>query len=155
MKACTSSSFGVPYGSLWAGIETFAVHHQSTGRGVSGSSEISQSLTSVLGNRVWLGLQPRASDGCSHRRECLTFPHTHILQLLSEKSCGILNRNNAAAEEAFKEPITKESELRHILYLLQSLSVLQTQDWCFHFHGQSPVGRQSPLGHYTPWNKAV
>lgn len=36
----TSSSFGVSYSSLWAGIETFAVHHQSAGRGVSRGPEI-------------------------------------------------------------------------------------------------------------------
>lgn len=79
MKACTSSSFGVPNGSLRAGIDTFAVHHQSAGRGVRGSSEISrQSLTSVLGNRVWLGLQHGASDGCGDGREMFTFSsYTH------------------------------------------------------------------------------
>lgn len=52
--------------------------------------------------------------------------------------------------------VTKATVLRNVLscsYLLQSSSALQTQDWCFHFHGQSPVGKRSPLGHYTHCNK--
>lgn len=39
------------------------------------------------------------------------------------------------------------------LYLLQSLSVLQTLDWRFHFHGQSQVGKRSQLNHYTHCNR--
>lgn len=41
------------------------------------------------------------------------------------------------------------------LYLLQSSSVLQTLDWCFHFHGQSRVGKRSQLSHYTHCNRVV
>lgn len=107
VKACTSSSFGVPYGSLRAGIETLGVHHQSAGRGVGGSSQISrQGLASILGNRVWLGLQCSASDGCSHRRETFNFSHTHTNthQRLPESSSAIPREGNkAAAEDAFKE----------------------------------------------------
>lgn len=87
MKACTSSSFGVPYGSLRAGIETFAVYHQSAGRGVGGSSEISRrSLARVLGNRVWLGLHRSASDSCSHRRETFNFPFRGMAEEFSDSS---------------------------------------------------------------------
>lgn len=116
MKACTSSSFGVPYGSLRAGIETFAVYHQSAGRSVGGSSEISRkSLARVLGNRVWLGLQSSASDGCSHRRETFNFPFRGMAEEFSDSSwCVCVWENKAAAEEAFKEPTTRECKHRHV-----------------------------------------
>lgn len=63
LKKHTSSCFGVSQRPFRTGVQTFVVHNQSTGRGVSGGGHVAcESLACILGHGVWLGLHQAAPD---------------------------------------------------------------------------------------------